>query len=527
MGAITWGPGQMACLLQLLPARRKLKPHLILSITFRCGHCHTALVLFDLNSNIPKNRLTGSYNLILHGLIYPMLTNTRPRFAWLKKILRWILICCCLVAIALITIFFALRGPENIKYKGPKAVYIEKSGDKFILYRNGKPFEIKGGAGFSHLEDLKLAGGNTLILWDTSALKTTLNEAEKFGLSVIIGLDIPAAANTNFYTDTAKTKAIKSRYQKIIGMYSHHPALLAWCLGNEINFTIAPAYNSFFRTYNELLEMLHQTDPGHPVCMTMVNLPKRTLLMARWRIPAIDFIGFNTYSTLEDLKANIKGLQGIWNGPFFISEWAPRGGWEAPVTGWGAPIENSSTQKAADYYKVYKAYMPFGNPQFLGSLAFYWGNRYEYTNTWFSVYNENGIPNEMKEALHDCWTDSITRHISPAVQHILIDDSLRAESNVLLAAGSIHHAGIILKGTERADSLRFSWEIMKEEWSVWGKTWVNFKKPPNEAGCMKDSSLAIAEFAAPLKTGPYRICLSVYNRSGYAATANLPFYVIQ
>jgi len=171
--------------------------------------------------------------------------------------------------------------------------------------------------------------------------------------------------------------------------------------------------------------------------------------------------------------------------------------------------------------------MPLGNPQFLGSLAFYWGNRYEYTNTWFSVYNENGIPNEMKEALHDCWSDSITHHISPALQHILIDDSLRAESNVLLAAGSIHHAGIILKDTERADSLRFSWEIMKEDWSVWGKTWVNFKRPPNEAGCMKDSSSAIAEFTAPLKTGPYRICLSVYNRSGYAATANLPFYVIQ
>ena len=95
--------------------------------------------------------------------------------------------------------FYFNMGPQNTStYTGVREVFIEKKNGKYSLYKDGKPFFVKGGSGVDHIKELSESGGNTIMCWDTSKLKSVFREAEKYHLSVIIGLHIPSA-KTDFY----------------------------------------------------------------------------------------------------------------------------------------------------------------------------------------------------------------------------------------------------------------------------------------------------------------------------------------
>jgi hypothetical protein len=192
---------------------------------------------------------------------------------------------------------------------------------------------------------------------------------------------------------------------------------------------------------------------------------------------------------------------------------------------WGAPLENTSTKKAEQYYHFYKTYMPLDEPRFLGSLAFYWGTREEYTHTWYSVYDEDSTATEVKEALADCWKGVATKHQAVQIQYMMID-SMGARDNIILSPGSKHIAKLLLADGQPGDSLRYSWEILKEDWFNWGRTWHYFKRPGAEQGLIADSTAQNTPFVCPKKEGPYRIFINVYNKKGYCSTANTPFYVV-
>jgi len=372
-----------------------------------------------------------------------------------------------------------------------------------------------------------MSGGNTVVCWDTAKLEIILNEAAQNHLSVIIGIDIPGVQYINDYKNENKVKAVFNAYSRIVLRYKDHPAAFAWCLGNELWFPNSPVYDKFYIEYNRLLDMIHNNDPNHPVCTAVINVAKNNIFNIQWRVPALDFIGINIYNSMHTLQEEINSIAFLWDGPYFISEWAPRGGWEAPVTSWQAPFENNSTENAKEYYDFFINYMPVKDPRFLGSLAFYWGSRQEYTHTFYSIFNEDGKPTEIKEVLNDCWKGTLTKHNSPQLTGVLIDDSLAVKDNIILGAGSLHKAAVLLKNEKQPDSLQYSWEIIKEDWSSWGKIWTNFKKPVAETSLVTDSALQRTVFAAPAKEGPYRIFVTVYNSKGYCATANIPFYVIE
>jgi hypothetical protein len=171
--------------------------------------------------------------------------------------------------------------------------------------------------------------------------------------------------------------------------------------------------------------------------------------------------------------------------------------------------------------------MPVKDPRFLGSLAFYWGSRQEYTFTWFSIFNEEGTPTEIKEALYDSWNDTITRHLSPKLEYMLVDN-LAGKDNIILTSGSAHAASVLLQQPASADTLQYSWQILQEDWRLyWGKAFNFLRKPPAETGLFTDSTLQNPGFRAPLKEGPYRIFVTVYNSRGYCANANVPIYVVK
>lgn len=384
---------------------------------------------------------------------------------------------------------------------------------------------VKGVVGNTHISELAASGGNTVFIWDTAFIEQTLNEAAKNNISVIAGLDVPGGEFTAWYKDAAKVDKLFAAYERIVNKYKGHPALLAWALGNELLMPINSQSSYFYKSYNRFLKMIHTQDPDHPVTTTLINYQKQSILNIRWKIRDLDFISINTYNRIKDLHWELKRVKLIWDGPFMISEWSPNGGWESETTVWGAPIENTSTKKAEQYYQFYKKYMPLNEPRFLGSLAFFWGNRHEYTHTWYSVYGEDGVPTEVKEALADCWKGTETKHEAARVQYMLID-SMGARDNIILSPGSTHTANILLADGESKDSLRYSWEILKEDWFSWGRTWHYFKRPVALQGLIADSAVQNTTFVCPGKEGPYRIFINVYNKKGYCATANTPFYVV-
>ncbi|HTL08220.1 MAG TPA: hypothetical protein VL307_08195 [Chitinophagaceae bacterium] len=426
-----------------------------------------------------------------------------------------------------ISIYYLRLGPPNKStYIGERRVAVKKEQGRYLLYKEGKPFEIRGGAGYKFTDELLRCGGNTLICWDTAKLAAVLEDASQHQLMVIIGIDVPGVQYFDGYHNTPKVDSLFAATTALISRYKDHPALLAWCLGNELKFPNSISYDPFYVAYNKLLAMIHANDPHHPVCTTVINVSKNNIVNIRWRVPAIDFIGLNIYNSIRTLDTDLSFLKVFWNGPYFVSEWAPRGGWESNTTSWKAPIEKNSTDKAQDYYDFYTRHMPLQDPRFLGSLVFYWGSRQEYTPTFYSIFSENGTPTEIMETMKDCWSGNKTQHVSPQLVDMNIDQQLHPQDNIMLNAGSAHSAAIQVK-TTAADSLSYHWELLKEDWSSWGKVWVHFKKPMPEPQAFINDSLSAVTFRVPAKEGPYRLFVTVSNARGFCANANIPFYVIQ
>lgn len=434
----------------------------------------------------------------------------------------------CIPLITLLLTYYFRKGPQNnALYKGAAAVTIQQQNGRYFFSRRGEHFSVKGVAGYSYMKDLSAAGGNTVVCWDTAALESVLQQAELYNLAVVVGIDVPGVHNVDFYEDNQQITRWQQHYSRLVSRFSNHPALFAWCLGNELIFPNSPTYDPFYKAYNSLLQTIHQSDPNHPVFTTVINVNSKNIFNLQWRVPSLDFIGINSYNSLRTVQKDINGIRLYWKGPYIISEWAPQGGWESPTTSWKAPLEKNSTQKAAEYYRFYTQYMPLNDPRFMGSLAFFWGSRQEYTHTFYSIYNYDSIPTEIKEGLQDCWQGTTSQHSSPQIADIVTDNSLKSADDIIMVAGSNHTASVLATTGIQKDSLRYAWQIVKEDWSVWGKVWVNFKQPAAEPGLFKDSTQQHPQFAAPVKEGAYRIFVAVYNTHGYCATANTPFYVIE
>jgi len=401
-----------------------------------------------------------------------------------------------------------------------RKVFIQKDGKQYTIYRNGQPFTVKGASGYTQLAEVREAGGNTIRTWDTVNLGAVLDEAQRNNLAVIAGLPLPSSdALDYFYKDTVKTAAAYRAFRQVVQRYKGHPALLMWCLGNEPAFSFKPRYRPFNKTFNRLLDMIHNTDPDHPVTTTMVNFSIWQAMFIKWKVHHLDLISFNIFGELSHLSHKLDRYAWLWKGPFLISEWGTYGPWEVNRTAWGAPIENTSTKKAEQYGLLYKQ-LPVNNPRFLGALVFYWGQKQEITPTWFSLFDEKGIPAEAVDVIRSLWTGKQSTSTAPRVQYMLLNDKGAAD-NIMLRPDSAASA-LLLMQDSLSQGLSLHWEVWQEDWfsDLRRHPMKIFDTVINNAG----SKLA---FKAPLSEGPYRIYVKVSDSIGRYATANTPFYVVE
>ncbi|OJV17489.1 MAG: hypothetical protein BGO21_13575 [Dyadobacter sp. 50-39] len=402
-------------------------------------------------------------------------------------------------------------------------VYIDHSDGRYTVMRNGKPYAIKGAGGDSHFRELREAGGNTVRTWDTTRLAQVLDSAQKHDLAVIVGLPLPNSGDISFYTDPKITQTRYRALQSIIRRFRNHPAVLMWCLGNELDFPYKWTYADFYDSFNELTDMIHREDPDHPVTTTILNFNPKYIMNVRLRCD-IDVISFNIFSTIPKLRQSLDDLAWFWKGPYMLLEWGINGPWEGTEqTAWGAYIEDTSKKKAETYQRRYREHMPLDDPRFLGACVFYWGCKQETTQTWFSIFDENGNASEAVDAMHQIWTGKPSNVAYPGLNYMLVN-SKGARDNILLNPSAAASAEVVLlKGQDSIRAIR--WQIFREDW--YRENQINSTRRLTPLLTMASSgNNPRFSFTAPKQEGPYRIFATVYDNAGNFASSNTPFYVV-
>ncbi len=428
---------------------------------------------------------------------------------------------CSLLVITLYFLYFNKGRPSpNTKSK----VYISGNKGNYTLYKNGKPFVIKGATGQTHLNRLQQCGGNTIRIYDTVNLAAILDTAAANDIAVIIGLTMPHNVPDFFYHDKPKVAAQFTAYKSVVEKYKNHPAVLMWCIGNELDFTNKPGHRDFYNAYNNLVSMIHASDPDHPVTTT-VNNYSRTMVFAINTRTETDVISLNIFGSLFDLKEKLNSYTWLWDGPFIIMEWGIEGPW--PIneqTAWGSYIEATSTKKAEQYLQVYRDYMPVENKRFLGSLVFYWGQKQETTHTWFSLFDKEGAASEAVGTMQYIWTGKNTQAKPPQVSYMLVDNK-GARGNIMFKPGETKQAAITMLNKDSSYKT-IRWEMYPEDW--YKKNNVNNTiQPDSVQGLFVAGSHLSATFRTPSKEGPYRIFAILHDAHGNYTSCNTPFYVLK
>lgn len=414
------------------------------------------------------------------------------------------------------TVSVAVQPAEKLNI--PSVVKIQKNDQGFELTRNGLPFFIKGAGGSNHIDKLVEAGGNSIRTWSTS--KEVLDLAHEKGLMVCAGLSMRKPRHGADYHDQEMLKAQRERIRSKVLELKDHPAVLIWGVGNEVEHHTSHEVSILvWKEIEKIAAMIKEIDNNHPVITVIAGAGQKTEDIQRL-CPSLDALGINSYGKLEQVPSEIQRYR--WQKPYIITEFGPRGWWEVPKTSWQLPIEDTSTEKAQFYYKVYKAAID-NKPNCLGSYVFLWGNKQEKTHTWFNLFLEDGSPTEIVDTMTFLWTGKWPQNRSPSIGRDEISSDPKKQVQTYKPSETATFR--VQAQDPDGDTLTVKWELRKDNSDnpATGGDWEE-RIPPIE-GAILSHGLDFATIAMPPQTGTYRIFVYVYDPAGKVATANLPIRV--
>jgi hypothetical protein len=419
-----------------------------------------------------------------------------------------------LLSFACVIVLFLSACKNGYEKKGRK-VEIVKQDEKFILMRDGKPYFIKGAGGYENFDKIRNYGGNSIRIWDHYNAGEILDEAQKYGLTVTLGLDI-GKENSGFdYNDEDAVKLQFERMKEVVLRYRDHPALLMWAVGNEVDQY--GKNNKVWRAVNDLAEMIHETDPEHPV--TSVIIPERLkILKVKILCPDLDILAFNTFNQLPELSDKLDEWVWGWDGPYFMAEWGTEGWWEVKRTEWNAPVEKNSTEKSYLYRKYYDHVL--NDKNCLGSYAFYWGTKQEKTPTWFSMFTTEGRETESVMVMRSLWKQTNEWTAVPFISGLKVNESSDI-NNVYLKKGEPFNIEVIADDTSH--TYTYGWEIRKEA-PEFPQMW-EVDVIPDLVGESVRTGNGKTTLRAPESEGAFRVYGYVINSQEKVATCNVPVYV--
>ncbi|MEY3398605.1 MAG: hypothetical protein RL220_1199 [Bacteroidota bacterium] len=417
-----------------------------------------------------------------------------------------------------LTVLLALTANHSMAQAVKVSVEKNASGE-WQLIRNGKPYYVKGAGGHVHLDKLVEIGGNSIRTWSTDNAKEILDAAQEKGLTVMMGLWVQHERHGFDYNDADKVAAQLEGFRKVVTELKDHPALLMWGVGNEVDLFYTNT--NVWYAVNDIAKMIHETDPNHPTCTVTAGLDKEEVRLIRERAPEIDIYGVNTYGDLGNVKDNIR-LWG-WTGPYMITEWGPNGHWEVQKTKWGAPVEQSSTEKANSYEERYSKFIDSDRQMCMGSYVFLWGQKQETTSTWYGLFSEKGETCEAIDRLYQLWNGKAPDNMCPAIDSLRVNGQKKGQ-HIMVESESVFEAIAAVRDADN-DALKFKWLIIPESTDIKAGGDAETAPVPVTGSVIKKKK-GSATLRAPEKEGSYRLFLFITDGHNHYAYENVPFYVV-
>ncbi len=406
----------------------------------------------------------------------------------------------------------------------PSKVELKKQSQNYQLSVDGNPFYIKGaGLELGSIKSLADYGGNAFRTWrvdngEKSGLEI-LDEAQRYGLMVCMGLDVARERHGFDYSDKQAVAQQLAAIEQDILALKDHPALLMWGIGNELN--LRHSNPKVWNAVDDISKMIHRLDPNHPTTTMLAGAEPEVIKLVVARCPDLDLLSFQLYGEIDQLPDHLS--QSGFSGAYTVSEWGATGHWESACTDWDRPFEANSSVKAGCYQQRYIDYIAADRRQCLGSFVFLWGQKQERTPTWYGVFLEQGQHTESAQVMGTLWTSQAPEQ--PVARLLSLDiEGLQAPASIYLTEQK-NYAARVTVDYQQPETLSYHWELLKEVDKKLESDGGDFEPRPETVWHQRgDSSLDRVEFPAPAP-GEYRLFVLVVDSHGGAATANLPVLV--
>ena len=421
---------------------------------------------------------------------------------------------------ALATLLFGWAVACHGMAAGMKVELRQSPTDGWQLLRDGEPYFVRGVGGRGPLAQAKDLGANSVRYWGIQELaetnstgKTNLEEIGELGMTVCAGIWVEHERHGFSYLDPEDVKGQREKVRQAVRLHKDHPSLLVWGLGNEMETQMDR--RDMVRVWQELevlAKIVKEEDPDHPVMTVIAGADEEKVRGIMEHYPSVDILGINAYSGAAGVGLKLHGLG--WKKPFMITEYGPSGHWEVPRTPWGAPLEPTANEKAAQYFATLQAATENKENLCLGTYAFLWGSKQETTPTWYGMLLPTGEKLPAVDAVVRGWTGKWPPDRSPKIE------SLRfTEPGDVFPAGS--RLGAAASATDRdGGKLTYEWTLMAESTDI--KHGGDAESvPPSFPGAVEAAGADCTVTVPP--AGAYRLFLVVRDGRGGASTANLPF----
>ncbi len=425
---------------------------------------------------------------------------------------------CGIVRLTLQTLALLCAGPllfGKVVLAEAIPVELQKTEQGWQLLRDGEPYLIKGAGGQHSLQELAAAGGNSARTWGGDDIGPLLDEAHSLGMTVTVGIWLGHERHGFDYRDQTQVAEQLQRARDMVLKFKDHPAVLLWGIGNEMEGFESGDDPVIWAAVNDVAAVAKELDPNHPTMTVTAEIGGGRIESLHKNSPAIDIHGVNAYGGAASIAERLHA--GGAHKPFVLTEFGSRGSWEAPTTSWGAPLEQSSTEKAAFYRKTYESSI-VAEPGFaLGSYAFTWGFKMEATATWFGMFLDDGSRLGVVDTMTELWSGSPPSNLAPTIQNLVLQGPSEVDASDELKVT------VEIEDPE-GGPMRARWELRPEsgEYATGGDFRANL---PNIDGVILEADVNGAQLRMPPEPGPYRLFLYAYDDSGNAATANIPLLV--
>lgn len=383
------------------------------------------------------------------------------------------------------------------------------------LYRDGEPYLIRGAGGTGSLARLAAAGGNSIRTWSTDDVQAVLDEAHALGMTVAVGLWLEHERHGFDYGDKREVRKQLKRIRQDVLRYKDHPALLLWGVGNEMEGFESGDDPQIWAAVNDVAAMIKELDPHHPTMTVTAEIGGGRVEMVHKHTPAIDIHGINAYGGASSIGKRLQEAGATK--PYVITEFGPAGPWEMPTTDWGAPFEQTSTQKADAYRQSYQQSIIDNPGMALGAYAFLWGAKMEGTATWFGMILDDGSTLSALDVMSEFWTGVVPADRAPTIADVTIDTDTRLDPGTEFTATTT-------VADPEGEQVKLLWVLRPEsgEYTTGG----DFRPAMADIeGAVLATEGNSAKIRMPDNPGSYRLFAYAYDPSGNAATANIPLLV--